>query len=534
MNMRIKLSVWGCLTTLLCLCYSSNAMAFQGLSGPRFEVNESVESLDIIAGSARRLKFAYQVPELMVENPEVIQASPVSPNEILVTGLKPGVSSITISDPDKNLQTIAVEVLVDTRKLELAFNNYFPDSQIKVHPLNSGVILSGHVARADQVANIMKVAADYFPTNVVNQLQVNGNQNIAIKVNVYEVSRTKLRELGVDWAYLGRRVSAVSSISELIQEIRVEDGTTEFITPADPNSETLSFGVVNNGRLFQSFIRALERNNIAKLLDQPILVAQNGRPAEFLSGGEVPIQTSAGLGATQVEFRPFGTKLDMVPIVHGNGELTLEVRAEVSEVARELSVGDIPGFRVRRVNTGVKMRAGHTLALAGDYRELSDGENRGVPKLKHSPFFGPLFRTVNHETEETELVFLITPRFVSDVEPSQLPVDRPGRLTTAPSNHELYVDGYLEVPKCNEDCPVNDSFNSPQGGQATAMPVQGGYPQDGMGYPSPAMQPMAPTYGGQGMYGPVGSTNQRNVAPQSAPSRHANSGFSWPSSTNVR
>ena len=209
--LRIKLIILGCLTTLFCVCPSS-VLGFQGISGPRFEVNESVESLDIIAGSARRLKFAYQVPELMVENPEVIQASPVSPNEILVTGLKPGVSSITISDPDKNLQTIAIEVLVDTRKLELAFSNYFPDSQIKVHPLNSGVILAGHVARADQVANILKVAADYFPTNVVNQLQVNGNQNIAIKVEVYEVSRTKLRELGVDWAVFAGDIRAFTSI----------------------------------------------------------------------------------------------------------------------------------------------------------------------------------------------------------------------------------------------------------------------------------------------------------------------------------
>ena len=67
MNMlRIKLIILGCLTTLFCVCPSS-VLGFQGISGPRFEVNESVESLDIIAGSARRLKFAYQVPELMVE-----------------------------------------------------------------------------------------------------------------------------------------------------------------------------------------------------------------------------------------------------------------------------------------------------------------------------------------------------------------------------------------------------------------------------------------------------------------------------------
>jgi len=503
MNMRLKSLLIGCLTAATVLCCGQYVSAWQGIAGPQFEVNESVESLDVIAGSARRLKFAYQVPELMVENPEVIQASPVSPNEILVTGLKPGVSSITISDPDKNLQTIAVEVLVDTRKLDLALTNFFPDSQIDVHPLNTGVILAGHVARADQVANIMSVARDFFPDNVVNQLAVNGNQNIAIKVDVYEVSRTKLRELGVDWAILGRRFSAVSSISDIIAEIS-EDG--EFTIGQD--SQNLSLGLVNNGRTFRAFIKALERNNVAKLLDQPVLVAQNGRPAEFLSGGEIPIQIASGLGTTSIEFRPFGTKLDMVPIVHGNGELTLEVRAEVSQVAPELASGDVPGFRVRRVNTGVKMRAGHTLALAGDYKESFSGENLGVPKVKHSGIFGPLFRRVSVEENETELVFLITPQFVSDVEPNQMPAGKIGQLTASPSNMELYKNGHLEVPVCAEDCPVNDSFGIRGGGSGT--------PQGQMNYP--AMPDMGMQF--QGM--PMGPTAPQRVE------RPVNNGFSWP------
>jgi len=136
--------------------------------GQRFQVDDSVDQLELIAGQARRLKFKYDIPELVVENPEILQATPVSPNEVLITGIKSGVSSITVSDAENNLQMINVEVKVDTRKLELAFRNYFPDSQIKVHPLQTGVILAGHVARADQVANIMATARDFFPTNVVN------------------------------------------------------------------------------------------------------------------------------------------------------------------------------------------------------------------------------------------------------------------------------------------------------------------------------------------------------------------------------
>ena len=54
---------------------------------------------------------------------------------------------------------------------------------------------------------------------------------------------------------------------------------------------------------------------MAKLLDEPTLVSKDGRPAEFLSGGEVPFQVASGLGSNSIEFRPFGTKLDIVPII---------------------------------------------------------------------------------------------------------------------------------------------------------------------------------------------------------------------------
>jgi pilus assembly protein CpaC len=446
-------------------CCPDSFVSAQVNFGQRFQVDDSVDQLEMIAGAAKRLKFEHDVPDLVVENPEVIQATPVAPNEILITGLKPGVSTLTVSDPEKNLQMINIEVKVDTRKLEMAFRNYFPDSQIKVHPLQTGVILAGHVARADQVANIMATARDFFPANVVNQLQVNGNQNIAIKVKIYEVSRTKLRQLGIDWSYIDPEFSIVSSVSQIIQAVNRTQGITA-------GENTLAFGVVDDGgTTFDSFINTLERHTIAKLLDQPILVAQNGRPAEFLSGGEVLIP--AGLGTATVEFRAFGTKLDMVPIVHGNGELTLEVRAEVSEVANDLASADgTPGFRVRRVNTGVKMKAGHTLALAGDYREDHAASKSGIPGIMHSPVFGPLFRNVQDEANETELVFLITPRFISDVDPAATPQLGPGQMTTPPSSRQLFVDGYLEVPRCADDCPVPPENTRPifNGNAAPAAP----------------------------------------------------------------
>jgi pilus assembly protein CpaC len=439
------------------------------------EEDSTSQTIELSQGGSRRLKFDFKVPELLVENPEVIKATPVSPNEILVSGLKPGVSALTVSDADRNLHVINVHVTVDVRKLQRAISTHFPESSVTVHALQTGVVLKGNVARTGDVNNVMLVARDYFPTNVINQMKVGGGQTVAIQVKVYEVSRTKLRELGIDWSVIGTNTNIVSGFSDLI---------TNF---SDGSATNLNYrlGIFGDDTNLNFIIKALEQRNVAKLLDEPTLTAENGRPAEFLSGGEIPIQINNGNNGNSIEFRAFGTKLDMVPIIHGQGEMTLEVRAEVSEVANELSNGaGVPGFRVRRVNTGVRMRAGHTLALAGDYREEIEGEVRGLPHWMDKPIINSLFSHKEDSKNETELVFLITPRFVTDVPAHMVPNNLPGRNSRIPSDHEFYKNGYLEVPGCGDDCQLNrpgqQGMNMPMGSNM-GTPDAGGYGQ--AGYP---------------------------------------------------
>ncbi len=414
-----------------------------------FEVQETVRSIDLASGTSRKLVFEHDVPELYVETPDVIRVTPVSPNELVVTGLKPGVSALTVSDVNKQLKTITVNVTLDVRKLELALAQHFPDSAIRVHALQTGVILKGSVARADDIEQVMLVSRDFFPTNIVNHLQVHTPQTVAIEVKVYEVSRTKLRNLGVDWSVLGSDVNIVSGFADLIQSF--SDGSSA--------GENMRVGLSSGSTDFNLLVNALEKRNVAKLMAQPTLITQNGRPAEFLSGVEVPISVASGLGTNSIEFRAAGTKLDFVPLIHGEGELTLEIRAEVSEVANDLGGNTgVPGFRVRRVNTGVPMRAGQTLALAGDYSEVSDGETRGAPGLVDKAWWGVPFRNTRNNKTETELVFLITPRFVSPVDAAAIPNNMPGRSTMEPSNREMFINGYLEVPRCQDDCPIQSPY----------------------------------------------------------------------------
>ena len=437
-----------------------------------FEVSQTHEQIEIVQNTSRRMRFDYNVPEFVVENPAIIQVQPVAPNELVIRGIKPGVTSITVSDPNRNLTTFDIHVLGDVRKLEVSLQQAFPDSTIKPVALSNGVMLTGSVARATDIPLVMSMTKSYYPESVLNKLEVGGSQMVAMQVKVYEVSRSKLRKLGVDWAFTNQNFSVASSVSEIIRAFSNSPGSVPTAA-----GKTLEFGVFSDNSQFRAFIEALERNNLAKLMDEPTLVAMNGRAAEFLSGGEVPIQVASGLGTNSIEFRPFGTKLDMVPIVLGQGRLRLELRAEVSEVAPDLGGNTgVAGFRVRRVNTGVEMNAGCTLALAGDYREEVQTEKQGLPGLLNKPYLGSLFRRVEETKNEIELVFTITPSFIGEVEQYKLPCNIPGRTSQSPSDTEFYIRGYTEVPQCAVDCPLPAPVGAIQA-QQNVLPQQSYVPE---------------------------------------------------------
>jgi pilus assembly protein CpaC len=489
MNARSEIrALFLSLITLWC-CFTSNPLWAQQANpvndaGGGFKINDSIDTIEMTVGSSRRLSFDYKVPEVIVENPNLLNATPISAYQVNVSARQAGVSTITFRDTDGKSQTITIVVKMDVRRVEMAIAQHFPTSNVKVTALSTGIVLAGHVSRAQDVDPIMAIAQDFYASKVINLLEVEGAQVVAIEVKVYEVSRTKLKNLGIDWAVLGQRFNIVNGFADLIQDI-----TDPTSVSGDAN---VAIGVINNNGSFNLVVNTLEQNNVAKLLSQPTLITSNGRPAEFLSGGEIPILVPSGLGTTSIEFRPFGTKLDFVPLVHGEGNLTLEVRAEVSEVATELSTSTgVPGFRVRRVNTGVPMRAGQTVALAGDIFEKTDAAVRGAPGLVDVPFWGAPFRNSQDRRVETELVFLITPRFVASVDPTVTPLPGPGTASTNPSNLELFSNGYIEVPDCQQDCPrdLGAPFGYQNYNQGVPTHVAPGGMYDPNAYPQNAVPP---------------------------------------------
>jgi pilus assembly protein CpaC len=417
------------------------------------KIQTANERIEMTVNSSRLLTLDLKIPRAQVNNKDVVDLTALSPNVIQIFAKKAGITQVNLWDEKNQIHSIDVVVFGDARELSLVLEQQFPHATVMVRPSANSVILSGFVPEPDQAAQIQLIAQDYYP-KVVNLLKVGGVQQILLHVKVMEVSRTKLRELGFDFWTNNRSFFLSSTVSGT-----AIPSTGIGSQPSASGLETARFGVVGDNAAFFGLVDALREYDLAKIMAEPTLVTVSGRPAFFNSGGEFPILIPAGLGTVSVEFKKFGTQVDFVPIVLGNGNIRLEVKPRVSFVDPSLSVTaqgiTVPGLNVREVDTGVEMKAGQTFAIAGLVQNRLETTNRGIPYLADLPYIGAAFRKTHEKNNEVELVVMVTPEIVDPMDACDVPPCGPGSASRSPNDCDLYWKGHMEVPSCGP-CAAGD------------------------------------------------------------------------------
>lgn len=474
-------------------------------------VKAASERITMVALGSRVLELSQPVPQAQVNNPEVLEVTPLSPNQLQLYAKKAGVTQVNLfNDRQEVTATIEVIVYADARELTAILQSMFPKSNLRVVPLPNSVALIGNVDNPQDVNRIVSVAEQFHP-QVLNFINVGGVQQVLLKVKVMEVSRTKLRNLGIDFAELSSGGSYFASAGAgLLRPATLIPSSTSIGALSTTGNQTLGIGVIDSAHNFGLFLNALRQDNLAKILAEPTLVTVSGRPAFFNSGGEIPILVPQSLGTISIQYRPYGTQVDFVPIVLGNGNLRLEIKPRVSDIdpSRTVTLNNIqvPALRVREIDTGVEMRAGQTLAIGGLVQNRVDASRRGIPFFNELPYIGPFFGQVNESVNEIELLMFVTPHLVEALDPQQVPPCGPGDETTNPTDFQFFLKNHIETPKL---CPPGDLANaavsSPTAGPGpvafdpTTVPAgttlaqpglaQPGYSQPGVIGPPPSQQP---------------------------------------------
>jgi pilus assembly protein CpaC len=460
---------------------------------------DGVSSIVISTNFTKPLKMTTgkRIRKATNDNDQVIRITQSDdPMTINITGLQPGKATVVMTDVDDRSETYEVIVQFDVEYLKSLFQRAVPTANVIPIPGSQGsIILTGYVAHAEDVDTVLRIAASVVgggPNAVINALRVGGVMQVQLDVVIAEVNRNEIRYMDFEFINDGFQ----HLFSNGMTGVNLPQGAITGSFPGSPtilnaigqaNAAPINMflGIFTPRQDFFSFLQLLRDEGVAKLLTQPKLVTLSGRPAHFVSGGEVPIPASGGLGTTTVSFKQIGTLVTLLPVVLGNGKIHLEVEPEVSERndANSINVGGtfIPGFSTRRVRTAVEMESGQTLAIGGLIEHRSRTNTRKVPFLGDLPFLGAAFSTKVNEEIEVELVLLVTPHLVDPMSCDQVPKVLPGQETRVADDFELYLEGIQEAPRGCRDVFVNHHYlpaykNSPSAGKYPCCP---GCPQHG-------------------------------------------------------
>lgn len=265
-------------------------------------------------------------------------------------------------------------------------------------------------------------------------LNVNGEQQVMLKVRILEASRSALKDLGVETSVQNVGGSALTGALAAASGL----GLT---APAQLGILALSYSSSGFGPL--NFVaRALEDEGIVNTLAEPNLTAISGEQAGFLAGGEIPIPTEIDRNGNLIyEFHPFGVSLNFRPTVMSESRISLEMSTEVSSASYDNNLQlqgiTVPTFNVRRAETTVELPSGGTLMIAGLLQSDTVSSLTSIPGINKVPVVGDLLKSDSFQRNESELVVMITPYLVRPFAQNQAAAAAPAPDKTATNLNDI-------------------------------------------------------------------------------------------------
>jgi pilus assembly protein CpaC len=433
-----------------------------------YKVRTANDRIEMTVDTSRVLSLEEEIPQVQVGNKELVTVLPLSATSVQIHAKKAGVTEVNLWTKDGQSYAIDVVITGDTRALTEQLRALFPRASVTVHPTPNSVILGGFVEKPADISRMIEIAKEYYP-NVIDNMYVAGSQQVLLNVMVAEVNRSGLRDGGFDFANVSSNTGSwvQTSVAGFLQSA----AKTTTSGPAVVGSPQVTFGVVNQSNAFFGILALLEQKQYVKVLARPTLQTISGRPAFFQVGGELPILVPQGLGTVSVDFKKFGTLVDFVPIVLGNGRVRLEIRPQVTEIDDSIGVTfnqlTVPGFRNRVIDTGAELSFGETMVLAGLIQERTQHTKRGIPYLMDIPYVGSAFSRNKDSHNEIELLILCQPELADALPPEEVPTCLPGMASRAPGKWDFYAKGKVEVPnpdcmsgECGQECLTGTPANS--------------------------------------------------------------------------
>ncbi len=377
--------------------------------------------------------------DILVSDPTMADAVTRTSRRIYLFGKKVGQTNIFVFGAGgQEIVNLDIEIERDVSGLEVNLRRFIPDSNINVEIVSDNIVLTGTVRTpqdATQAADLAQVflkggeattrtetasgtggdssvalfAEGRQTSQVVNLLQIEGEDQVTLKVTIAEVRREVLKQLGFD--------NLVSNSSGMTVVQLGSPGTDSATSTVGGGLAALFKSSIGKYDI-STYLNALEQAKVVKTLAEPTLTAISGQAATFNSGGQQLYSTTDSNGNVTVTPFNYGINLAFKPVVLSSGRISLQIKTNVSEPVvkqrqRHLSApfgGDFGGAALGRFDC----------AHVGLIRDNVSQTMGGTPGVSKIPLLGTLFRQKGFERQETELVIIATPYLVRPVARNQL------------------------------------------------------------------------------------------------------------------
>src|SRR6516164_3837090 len=424
------------------------------------------DAVRLMVGRSTVVSLGSPIARVSLTSPDVADALVTAPSELLINGKTPGTISMFVWDRAGAIRRYEIIVQRDLARLSEQMKQLFPTENIDVQSNGRSIVLSGTVTNKDFIERAINLASGYVDKReedvTLLQVQEGARSNqVLLRVRFAEVNRQAVTELGASF------FTGAGGYKDYLGRVT----TQQFPAPAFDNSDAanpkvvfsdfLNFLLFNTKQQLGAVIKALQSRGLFQSLAEPNLVAESGKEASFLAGGEFPVPIAQGTGnniGITVQYKEFGIRLTFTPIVNGD-RVHLKVRPEVSALdfsnAVVLNGFRIPALTTRRTETELELSNGQTFAVAGLLNNSMNKTLQKVPGIGDIPILGLLFQSQAAQKDRTELVVMITPEI--------LPNNSPGVTPNTPRMPDTFLPP-LDQKKSRESPPP--AFVGPRGSAA--------------------------------------------------------------------
>ncbi len=281
---------------------------------------------------------------------------------------------------------------------------------------------------------------------------------IVVDVEIMEVSRTKVRQLGMDFGegVAGLRYDGGADLGD--------DAAGWFNLKSLALGQAGSYSVT----LPSAYLQILESDSNTKIIAQPRLRGVSDEKITYKVGQKVPIpQTTyvpvaaggyASNPLTNFQQQDVGIEINFTPRVHREKDVTLDAEIKVTSIGGT-GYADIPIINNREIKNVVRLKDGETQLIAGLLRDEERKSIAGIPGLKDIPGLGRLFGAETTNLDQTDVIITITPYVIrpladaeADAPPIWVDVDAssgaaPGGVAAALSERDIEPEAGLAAQR---------------------------------------------------------------------------------------